>query len=107
MQDDIQLPYELKKPSLAQTRMWSKSCCTTKAKRKEASRQSSKVYSIKRELDKVGLWEFDDNKDEDESMGESADEGPKRATRWVPFNDNLAAAKSLAQLEWTQFIDLR
>ncbi|ETP28989.1 hypothetical protein F442_21796 [Phytophthora nicotianae P10297] len=84
-----------------------KAVALQKAKQKEASRQSTKVYSIKRELDKVGLWEFDDNKDEDKSMGESADEDLKRAARWVPFNDNLAAAKSLAQLDWTQVIDLR
>ncbi|KAL3670468.1 hypothetical protein V7S43_004787 [Phytophthora oleae] len=74
------------------------------AKNKEASRLSSKVQYIKRQLNKVGWWDEEEEKDgEDESMDVSL----ARNAVWVTNPDNLKLAKALASVDWSSIVDLR
>ncbi|ETI33314.1 hypothetical protein F442_19820 [Phytophthora nicotianae P10297] len=49
------------------------------------------------------MWDFDCDDSKDDDLD---DEAMKEPT-WVCFGDNLATAKGLARLDWTQVVDLR
>ncbi|ETK73627.1 hypothetical protein F441_19879 [Phytophthora nicotianae CJ01A1] len=49
------------------------------------------------------MWDFDCDDSKDDDLD---DEAMKEPT-WVCFGDNLATAKGLDRLDWTQVVDLR
>ncbi|KAG1694223.1 hypothetical protein DVH05_021879 [Phytophthora capsici] len=75
------------------------------ARRKEASRLSSKVQHLKRQLDKVGWWEVHEVILDEEAKDSEAIAG--RQYVWVTNPANLERAKGLARLDWSNVIDLR
>ncbi|ETP31977.1 hypothetical protein F442_19244 [Phytophthora nicotianae P10297] len=101
---------KLKNHLLRKTGCGAKADALKKKKKQEASRFSSKVYSIKRELDKAGWWgEIEGYEDEEtkEGDGDETMGGGDTVKVWQTAPDNLRRAKGLARLDWTQVIDLR
>ncbi|KAE9016338.1 hypothetical protein PR003_g15929 [Phytophthora rubi] len=105
---------KLKQHLLRKTGCGPKAVALQKERRKFASRLTSKVYSIKRELDKVGWWEAEaKSEDEDEETKDDCeDEDMEDAERvpvnvWVTAPDNLKRAKALARVDWSTIVDLR
>ncbi|KAF4149111.1 hypothetical protein GN958_ATG01652 [Phytophthora infestans] len=49
------------------------------------------------------MWDFDCDGSSDDALDDEAMKEPK----WICFGDNLSTAKGLAQLDWTQVVDLR
>ncbi|KAL3656252.1 hypothetical protein V7S43_018899 [Phytophthora oleae] len=86
-----------------------KSGCGPKAiakqvtKNKQASRLSSKVQYIKHQLDKVGWWDDEEEKDGEDEIKEVS---LARNVIWVTDPDNLKRAKAIASVDWSHHCGL-
>ncbi|ETN09053.1 hypothetical protein PPTG_11109 [Phytophthora nicotianae INRA-310] len=109
----LSTPYKLIQHLKRKTGCGPKAVARQVEKRRAASRLSTKIYSIKKELDKVGWDEYDEfevddeetkNNDEDETM-EGGEHGHRYV--WVTDSDNLRRSKDLATVDWEEIIDLR
>ncbi|KAF4134842.1 hypothetical protein GN958_ATG16098 [Phytophthora infestans] len=109
----LSTPYKLIQHLKTKTGCGPKAVARQVEKHRAASRFSTKVHSIKKELDKVGWYELneedfevddEENKtnDEDETM-EGGGNGHRYV--WVTNSNNLRRAKDLATVDWEAIID--